>query len=45
MSGDAIQDIFRDLTSFKMLWGLLFLYTFLFFATAVISNIFIAIVE
>jgi len=45
MAGDELQDLFRDLTGFKTLLGLLFLYTYVFFAVAVINNTFIAIVE
>lgn len=45
IQGDELQDVFRDLTSIQMLAGLIFLYTWVFFGMAVITNTFIAIVE
>jgi hypothetical protein len=45
IQGDELQDVFRDLTSIQMLTGLIFLYTWVFFGMAVITNTFIAIVE
>ena len=43
--GDELQDVFRDLTGIQLLMGLLFLYLYVFFGIAVITNVFIAIAE
>lgn len=45
IAGDELQDLFRDITGFNMLLGLLFMYIYVFFGVAVITNTFIAIVE
>ena len=45
IQGDELQDVFRDLSSIQMLTGLIFLYVWVFFGMAVITNTFIAICE
>jgi hypothetical protein len=45
IAGDELQDLFRDITGFNMLLALLFMYIYVFFGVAVITNTFIAIVE
>jgi hypothetical protein len=44
IAGDELQDVFRDLTGFQMLLSLIFLYLYVFFGVAVITNSLIAIV-
>jgi len=45
IAGDELQDVFRDLTGVDLLFALLFLYIYVFFGIAVITNVFIAIAE
>ena len=45
IAGDELQDVFRDLTGVDLLTALLFLYIYIFFGIAVITNVFIAIAE
>lgn len=45
IAGDELQDLFRDITGFNMLLALMFMYIYVFFGVAVITNTFIAIVE
>jgi hypothetical protein len=45
IAGDELQDVFRDLTGVDLLTALLFLYIYVFFGIAVITNVFIAIAE
>jgi hypothetical protein len=45
IAGDELQDVYRDLTGVDLLTALLFLYIYVFFGIAVITNVFIAIAE
>jgi len=45
IAGDELQDVFRDLTAIQLLTSLIFLYLYVFFGIAVITNVFIAIAE
>jgi len=45
IAGDELQDVFRDLTGVNLLLALAFLYLYVFFGVAVITNTFIAIAE
>ena len=45
IAGDELQNIYRDLTGVDLLTSLLFLYIYVFFGIAVITNVFIAIAE
>ncbi len=45
IAGDELQDIYRDLTGVNLITSLLFLYIYVFFGIAVITNVFIAIAE
>jgi hypothetical protein len=45
IAGDELQDVFRDLTGVNLLLALIFLYLYVFFGVAVITNTFIAIAE
>jgi hypothetical protein len=45
IAGDELQDVYRDLTGVDLLTALLFLYIYIFFGIAVITNVFIAIAE
>lgn len=45
IAGDELQDVYRDLTGVDLITALLFLYIYVFFGIAVITNVFIAIAE
>ena len=45
IAGDELQDVYRDLTGVDLLTAILFLYIYVFFGIAVITNVFIAIAE